>query len=995
MKNTLIKVWGVVVVVAILAGLLSFSAVSVSAGYAPVTTQIATPTAQLTTGTSIDFMAGTADGQTLFVYSNANKVLYKSTNGGTSFAPTSAPATASNNLDTKTITGLAVSSGYASDSLVVATEAGQVWVSTNGGATFNANTNYAGAGTIQSVAVGPAIGGGFVILIGTSSNMYIFTFNSYTWATQVLTAGSVLAVSFSPNYSGDVEILAVVAESATKTSLHFKVSSGAWDQLGTATFTPSSVVTTSAPTSAVMAFGSDYYAYGGGQVLVGLVGSGVDDLYSATMSNLGGNWSQLKIGGLLFGTTSVYSVAVNGTLAAGKIYVGHNRGVSKAIGLSTTTSWIPTGKGPFGTKPLVDIAGSNIIVGTSGAGAGSAFQVSTDDAATFNGVSLISVSSAAGLKAQNFSAADAKTIFLVIKDGANYLVFKTADGGSTWSEIYYTTTAVLGAYVSPSYATDNTVYVVTGSNVQVSSNGGTSFVPQYVNGSGNITAFLAVDGTTYYAGFNSILAKSGIFASSSTGLDSNVTSIALSPSGEVFVGQDNGKVFMAANGVNFTAVGTALNTGSIYVHLAGDYATSKKIYAVSSVASTGFTYTVGTSLTWSAIGLSSVASANLDLGIGGEYYYSTATTYLGRGLPGGAVTNDNIDPSLPAVPAPSAPWLIGADFDWVQVITAATGSNTLIALAGNATAPTSASLYSPAYAYSFRLVNITDNFVVKPSVTYPTAAAQTSVTPTITWSAVAGATLYRVQVALSTDPFFITPICNATSGITSYSVPAATLTAGKSYLVQVRVEPASPLVGYWSAAVAFTVKLTENALVPPNPVAPIPGAILTAASPTFQWTPSGLASTYDFVLSDKSDVDATGKYSSILDYVQGITNNLYSTSVKLKPGAYYWEVRAVAGNVVGDWIQSSFSEAAAPAVTTGTGTTGGTTTNIITATIPAITVPTPNVSVPAAQVTVNVPTPTVSVAENTNTPAWVWVIIVIGAVLVIAVVVLIVRTRRV
>jgi len=992
MKNTLIKAWGIVLTVAILAGLLITGAIPVSAGYSPATTQIATPTAQFTTAT-IDFMSAAADGKTIFVYSNTTKVLYKSVDGGMTWAATSAPATTSNGLDSLTLTGLTVSGGYATDNVVVATTGTNVYVSSNGGTSFFTPTQYPAippSGTIQSVAV-TSVNGAYTILVGTTASMYVYSQNTGAWTAQTLT-GSVLAVAFSPNYASDSEILAVTQSAGNVAALNFKISTGAWNNLGSTPFTAPTLAAAAPITKAVMAFGSDYYPYGGGTVLIGISGIaptpangvGGDDLYSATIASTGGNWSDKEVGGTNT-ATSINSLAVNGTLAAGKIYVGKSTGaVSKVTGLGN--AWVAATKSPYGANALVAIMGTKIVAGTNGAGG--AFYLSTDDAVTFNGVSLIMVSNTATLKVVNFSAMDAETIFLMVLDGANDLVFRTTDGGMTWTEVFFGTN-LFGVYQSPAYFSDNTVYIPSNSPVQVwvSANGGNSFTAQFVPGPGtNITAFLPVDGTKYYLGYAGAVSRSGIFNPLvSTGITGTVMSIFRGPAGEIFVGTDVGTVYMSTNdAVSFTQVGGGVGLGNVSIHTDPNYAANKKIYAVTTGASGGFVFTVGTSLTWAPLGLSPFASTVLEIDPSGEFYYNnvSANASLGRTL--STIVNDPIDPSQPASGA-SAPWLVGADFNWVKLIDT-TAVNTLIVLAGNVNPPTQAALYSPAYPYSFRLVKILDNFVAAPAITSPAAAAQTTTTPTFTWTAVEGATSY--DIAFGPDATGVAPTVSATSVGTSYTVAVA-LNAGASYNVRVRVSLASPLVSYWSAPMAFSVKLTQNPNLPPSPQAPLPGAILNATSPTFQWQASGLAATYDIVLSDKSDTDSSGKFTSIIDSATGLNNNLYTTSKTLVPGAYYWEVRAVNGSVVGDWIQSSFSVAAPPTTTT----PGGGTTTV---TIPPITVPTPTVNVPPANVTVSVPTPNVTVnPEPTATPAWVWVMIVIGAVLVIAVIVLIVRTRRV
>ena len=236
---------------------------------------------------------------------------------------------------------------------------------------------------------------------------------------------------------------------------------------------------------------------------------------------------------------------------------------------------------------------------------------------TFNGLSLIRVSSTTDMKVQNFSAVDTQTIFLMVKDGSNDLVFKTTDGGITWGEVFFGAN-LFGVFQSPAYATDNTVYIPSNSPIMtwVSTNGGNSFSPQFVPGpSTAITAFLPVDGTTYYLGYFNAVSRSGRFSPLvSTGITGNVYSIFRSPAGDIFVGTDSGMVYMSTDDAqSFTPVGGAVGSGNVSVKVDPNYATNKKIYAVTSAAGGGFTFTVGTSLTWAPLGLGAWASPNFDV----------------------------------------------------------------------------------------------------------------------------------------------------------------------------------------------------------------------------------------------------------------------------------------------------------------------------------------------------------------------------------------------
>ena len=161
-----------------------------------------------------------------------------------------------------------------------------------------------------------------------------------------------------------------MTQNTTAAALNFKISAGTWNMLNDTPFVPPTLATTAPITKAVMAFGSDYSSDGdtvligiSGLPATGITGSG-DDLYAATISQTGGVWSDNEVGGTNT-NTSINSLAVNGTLNAGKIYIGKGTGaIAKVSGIGN--SWVGAPKSPSGTNALVTILGANIVAGTRG-----------------------------------------------------------------------------------------------------------------------------------------------------------------------------------------------------------------------------------------------------------------------------------------------------------------------------------------------------------------------------------------------------------------------------------------------------------------------------------------------------------------------------------------------------------------------------------------------------------------------------------------------------
>jgi len=100
------------------------------------------------------------------------------------------------------------------------------------------------------------------------------------------------------------------------------------------------------------------------------------------------------------------------------------------------------------------------------------------------------------------AAADGKTLFAL--DTTSNLLYKSTNAGASWAAGVAVTAGAVDLVVSPDFATDNLVVVANAATVQVSTNGGTSFVTLTpVLGTGAITS---ADIGKYYAdGITNIL----------------------------------------------------------------------------------------------------------------------------------------------------------------------------------------------------------------------------------------------------------------------------------------------------------------------------------------------------------------------------------------------------------------------------------------------------------------------------------------------------------
>lgn len=167
----------------------------------------------------VNFLAVASDGRTIYAVDIPNKHLYRSDDGGSSW----------NELSNYLLAAGAVLPAWnlalAPDNpsfIAVVTSAGSqprsVFISTDGGQNWN-DTNYPATANIGAIAVSPNYGN-YDIAVGTRTGTgggTIYTYKSTgitgAWLAQGFT-GDVLAIKFSPGYSGDASIAILYANNS-------------------------------------------------------------------------------------------------------------------------------------------------------------------------------------------------------------------------------------------------------------------------------------------------------------------------------------------------------------------------------------------------------------------------------------------------------------------------------------------------------------------------------------------------------------------------------------------------------------------------------------------------------------------------------------------------------------------------------------------------------------------------------------------------------------
>ena len=153
-----------------------------------------------------------------------------------------------------------------------------------------------------------------------------------------------------------------------------------------------------------------------------------------------------------------------------------------------------------------------------------------------------------------------------------------------------------------------------------------------------------------------------------------------------------------------------------------------------------------------------------------------------------------------------------------------------------------------------------------------------SLTPTLSWSAVAGADKYRLEVNIKPD--FSGTVIYDQNTLTSTSKIIGGLADNVKYYWRVTALNNAGNSGNASSIFSFTT--TQSVLV-----AGTNGAIGVSTSPTLSWNKTSGASTYRLEVNTKSDFTGTVVFNNntIADTMQSLSGLAYNTT-------YYWRVTA-------------------------------------------------------------------------------------------------------
>lgn len=999
MKKVITKFWGVGLVIILLSTLFVGSAAPVAAAdYNLAANVVVNPANVLFGGPLVFNTTGIVDvaqsGSTIYAIT-ANGTgegtgLYKSTNGGASWAPVTTGIT----ITTQNFTMIAVAPDDPNIAVMLDTFNNDVYLTTNGGTLWNnlENPDAPSAMTINAVDISPMTLSRTIVAAGNTG------FSTWTlgavvgaWSTAISGVGTIFAVKYSSNYAADAGLL-VLASNATAALSVYSTNLLTWNPAGYGYPKAIGTVTTGNITKATITLDPNFYL-GDDATQIGFVGI---NSAAGAGNNEGGVYRIEAVGSTqIFSTANVNNIAWDGTNMmvapydnvpgdALTIYRSAN-----ALGIPGTIVFLPssTFKTPgTGTLPLVLFNGGNAYAFSRGQN--SAVAKSTDNGKSFNGFAL--VNSTFTTIEDYWIASDASRIYAVVDDGLDTNVWRYDAG--VWQRIFISADNTGSWLVRVDADAPDTVYI--------GLKGGTTMYKALDAGditwttrasSATIADFVVQDANTLYlaSNANAFVYKSinGAFTwvpTTLTAVTGTLGGVAYSLTAlgddQLIFASSTGGVAYTLDGATWTAIPVAPAGSTTNIIATATGLTAGSTIWIGAAGNTGgvSSWTIGTNVAaWDK----AAATANITglvLNNGVLYAYDDGNDLLYRFL-----TPSIFSAALGPTDTEAA----------VAVATQTTIVNTLKATNGsNVLWIVNEGTLDSFYSYTDHLISAAD----APVPVTPVNGAQISVNSlsgapssfVFQWNApaflaAAPATSYTYTVSVYLDELgtiavgSVTTVTSAGGVVANLSSTNAgfgptglNLMPGTTYYWRVRTT--QPVTSYWSPMQSFNVQQLQA--IVPTLGSPQNGATIAAGQTVaFSWSPITGTATYKLEVSTVPDF-ATTIYSTTTTSAGASL----PSSVKLTPGAtYFWRVKSLTP-VEGDWSTVGNFTVAVP-VTTPPAVTPTSTVTTIVVEQPDIT--TTVITIPPAETT-------------TVNPSYIWAIIIIGAVLVIAVIVLIVRTRR-
>ncbi|MFC1978110.1 WD40/YVTN/BNR-like repeat-containing protein, partial [Chloroflexota bacterium] len=596
----------------------------------------------LASGTNVRHLAMAVDG-TLYSYANpsgTNYTLFKSTDAGYRWSHTGKIK--------DSIVALATAPDDAN--IVYYATASNVYESTDGGNSFISlppNPGGAGSNSVEISGIDVArLDGNSIIAVGTRDTdasqyggVYILDENkpSTIWANTNIGNYDVCAVAFSPDFTTDRQLMAVVTDE-TDTLVASRISDDGWGTVfGDAT------IEGLAPRAAGIAFPNDYDATADDYTLFVALDS---DNNSGDVYMVRGAWApgrsmatDLDIGDAYnLNNVDVTGLAVSGNTTAVSLLAGAANSTQVYISTDSGTNWTrssqaPTGQSETSLLMAPDFTSSGIAYAAT-SGTESAFSYTADGGATWKQLGLIdtAITTIVDLAVSPDYGRD-NTLFM-LTFGGEHSLWRSFNGGAKWERIFTSALANVDEInlveFSPQYGSGSQVVFLAGAssnnsvvwksadNGQAFTQRGTPFPIDILTVVNDNTLFLgSYDGTS---GLVYRTINSGLSYSTGTAVGSQpLRSMTLSPSYEqdetLLIGNTYGWVYWSEdNGTSFKLLGQQIPEGlsptamsNITVDFDPKFNSNKVVYAASDIEVTEESkerihrFIIGKSDTWESI----------------------------------------------------------------------------------------------------------------------------------------------------------------------------------------------------------------------------------------------------------------------------------------------------------------------------------------------------------------------------------------------------------
>jgi photosystem II stability/assembly factor-like uncharacterized protein len=894
----------------------------------------------LAEGSDIQHLTTAGDGTLYACGKGLLYTLYKSTDGGVSWAHIGKVK--------DDIIGIAVSPRdfgtiyYATSSAV--------YRSNNGGKTFTklaGNPGGAGTDNKEITSIAAAWLDHNIIAVGvrdTDSSEFggIYTLDDVEiipgWIDTQVGSYDVLALAFSPNYSSDQQLVAIMTDE-TDTFIASKIGNADWGaSIGDARLSSVAIAD-----SAAIAFPGDFDADVSSGKCIFYIGidTGTDqgDVYKINCAEAPGTSTATDLNiGSIYGqsNTDITGIAAAGANPAIIILAGAADSPRTYISTDGGISWTKSRKEPTGesgTYVLIppDFATTGRMYAAT-SGDGSALSVSRNSGVSWNQISFIdtSIDTIIDMEPSPDYSQD-NTLFMITfgSSPSTQGLWRSTDDGFTWERVLSGSLASMDSLkfvgLPPQYGNDcHTVFLAGESNgspvIWESKDNGQTYRRRAIRDPTTDLAFpvdawaIADENTIIigsYDGTHGLVYRTtdnGFSYSEGVSVGSQpLYSLVLSPDyendGTILIGNTNGWVYCSSdNGTSFQALpGDAASpplTGSIAVAFDPEFKINHTVYAASNTIGSGlYRFIIGNSTDWESIDDTLPAGANVN------YLATTGSGTL-------YAANSDADGGMERCLNPT--YTPGPTFETVT-----RGLSVGARLSGLWQHDNR--LWS-VDTTNCKLMTFYDTLTSPPTIVSPGNGASgmgslidnTIRNISLDWETMDGATSYRWQCHYDADLSSVPSGFEGTSSSSSAHLPP--LEPSTTYYWRVRVT--APVLSPWSLKCSFTTGL-ETEVIALMPEVPATGAAGVAIKPVFQWTAILGADAYELLVS-ADDSFSDPAIARINDYA--LPTNAWQCDISLDYNTtYYWKVRAITASTHSAWSSAGiFTTEPPPAADNGT-----------------------------------------------------------------------------